>query len=78
MWSHRTSVPTSDVQDATLAMGTAKVLQGMRGMFIKVAKDEVDVLVEEFLRLENGNGEEGLLLEGVKMDDVIDQPLWKS
>jgi len=56
-------------------MGIAQVLQGMRGMFIEVAKDEADVLVEEVLRLENGNGEEGLLLEGAKMDDIVDQPL---
>ena len=67
-------LPEIDIQGATLAMGIAKVLQGMRGMFIEVAKDEADVLVGEVLRLENGDGEEGLLLEGTEVDNV-NQPL---
>jgi hypothetical protein len=33
-------LPEIDIQGATLAMGIAKVLEGMRGMFIEVAKDE--------------------------------------
>lgn len=68
-------LPEIDVQGATLAMGIAQILQGMRGMFIEVAKDEADVLVGEVLRLEHGDGEAGLLLEGAKMDNVVNQPL---
>jgi hypothetical protein len=68
-------LPEIDVQGATLAVGIAKMLQGMRGMFIEVAKDEADILVEEVLRLENGDEGEGLLLEDAKTDDVVNQPL---
>lgn len=56
-------------------MGISRVLEGMRDMFIEVAKDEADVLVGEVLRLENGYGEEGLLLEDAKVDDVVNQSL---
>ena len=66
-------LPEIDIQGATLAMGIAKVLEGMRGMFIEVAKDEAGVLVGEVLRLENGR--EGLLLEDAKMDDVANKHL---
>ena len=66
-------LPEIDIQGATLAMGIAKVLEGMRGMFIEVAKDEADVLVGEVLRLENG-GEVGLLLEDAEAADVVNQP----
>jgi len=71
--SPHTKLPEIDIQGATLAMSIANILEGMRGMFIEVAKDEADVLVGEVLGLENGEGKAALLLEDARVDVAINQ-----